>query len=91
VISGIEKNWEIKDLVEIGIRALYTSIGYTKDLFQNSHGSIILDVIYRCLKYEEEDVRVIAMQCIVEIVRFCYDYLPEYMEGITDATFEQCK
>jgi hypothetical protein len=90
VISGIEKNWEILNLVEIGITGLYRAIGYTREYFKNGKGSIIMDIVYKCMQHENEDVQVIATQCIVEIVRYNYQFIKDYMEGITDATFFQC-
>lgn len=46
-----------------------------------------MDIIYKCMQYDDEDVQIVATQCIVEIVRYNYQYIPDLMEGITDATF----
>lgn len=78
-------------MVHIAIRALYRSMEYTKEYFSENNGILFIEVIENCYKCANDDIKTIATQCIVELVRFNYDYLPNYMEQIHDITFGLCK
>lgn len=50
-----------------------------------------MDIIYQCTKNEDTSIQQIAVQCIVEIVRFNYKYLEQYIADVTEVTLEVAK
>lgn len=64
---------------------------YTREYFEKGDGGVIMNAIKKAYESKDDDISVIATQCIVEIVRFNYEYLNEYMADIHDLTFSICK
>jgi len=76
------------ELVEISIKALYHAVEYTSSIFVSGQGEIIMDCIYKCVnRVGDEPIQTVALQCVVEIVRFHYQYLDKIIIGIRDNTF----
>jgi len=50
-----------------------------------------MDAIKKAYECREDDVSVIATQCIVEIVRYNYEYISNQMADIHELTFSICK
>jgi importin subunit beta-1 len=80
LLSGIENSWEDKDIVVISIKALYHALEYTEEIFkEEGQGNIIMDLIYKCTNHDDDMVKQVAMQCIVEVVRYHYNMIEPFM------------
>lgn len=90
-IESLEKNKEHEKLMQVTVQGIYHSIKFTVDHFRQGQGGIILDNILPLTSYNNDTVREIVFQWIVEIVRLCYDYIDQFMAEITDVTMSATK
>ncbi|CAI2382880.1 unnamed protein product [Moneuplotes crassus] len=86
LIESLDKNKESPDLIEQTIKGIFHSMKFCKQYFEKREADIIVNSILLMTKYQSVGVREVAMQCIVEIVRLCYDFIEEFMKDITDVT-----
>lgn len=89
LINSIES--DNLELEKIGISSLYHAIEYTSEIFANRKGSIVFDAILKSCKSSDEDISTYAFQCIVEVVRYHYEFINEFVDLIADYTFGICK
>lgn len=61
------------------------------EIFKEGKAAPIMNGIYQTLGDKDTEIRVIAMQCIVEIVRYCYDYLSPFMGDISEHTLNHAR
>ena len=90
-LGSFENNYEDEGLIIQAIQGVYHALKFTYDHFQQNQGKVIMDKVIACTSFSNSEVRVIAMQCIVEAVRLYYDYIEEFMPEITEVTFEAAK
>lgn len=86
-LESLTKNGDDKDLVKETIQGIYFSLKFSVEHFKRGQARLIMDNVIKACKYPSEKVRVIAMQCIVEIVRLNYQYIEPFMGDITETTF----
>lgn len=86
LLESLEKNHHDPDLITQTIKGIYHSLKFTKRYFEENQGNVIMGPIIDATKYSNVDVREIAMQCIVEIVRLSYDHIEPFMGDITEVT-----
>ena len=68
------------------IKGIYHSMKFAASHFEQGQGNLIMDNIIKATSFNNVDVREIAMQCIVEIVRLSYNYIEPFLGEITDVT-----
>lgn len=75
------------ELENTAIIALINYVSYAKKNFSiMSEKVIIMDAIYTNLNSNNVEMRVYAMQCLVEVTRCYYDYLDDQMAKILEVT-----
>lgn len=90
-LESLEKNYDNPELIEVTIQGIYHSLKFTVDHFKQGQGKVIMDKVIGATKYPEKNTREIGVQCIVEIVRLCYDYIEPFMGEIADITQKLAK
>lgn len=90
-IESIRINKGDQRAIKQTIQGIYHSVKFSLDIFRESKAQPIMDCIYETLQNEDPEIRMIAMQCIVEIVRVCYEYISPFMVEITDHTFNHAR
>lgn len=68
-LDSLEKNGADPDLTIQTIMGIYHSMKFAVSHFHQGQGDVIMDNVIKATKYPNVEVREIAMQCIVEIVR----------------------
>ncbi len=89
ILTQIIANLENTDneIVETAITAMLNLIVYTKkNMSQPAEKEFILNAIYGCLKNSDKNIRVYAMQCLVEISRLYYENIPNDFENLVTVT-----
>jgi importin subunit beta-1 len=84
--ESLEQNKNETDLILKTIEGVYHSMKFTVDHFKQNQGKLIMENIVSATTYPLVNVREVAMQCIVEAVRLCYDYIEPFMDEITQTT-----
>jgi importin subunit beta-1 len=84
--ESLEQNKNETDLILKTIEGIYHSMKFTVDHFKQNQGKLIMENIVSATTYPLVNVREVAMQCIVEAVRLCYDYIEPFMDEITQTT-----
>lgn len=90
-LDSLTAHYEDSELIKETIQGIYHSLKFTVSHFKNGQGKLIIDKIIDAANYPNIAVREIAMQCIVEIVRLCYDHISEFMADITECTMNASK
>jgi importin subunit beta-1 len=90
-LDSVDKNQDNTETMKQTIQGLYHSVKFAYPHFEMGQGRIFVDKVLICLGHNDVEVRIIAMQCIVEIVRFFEDHLQPFMEDIMDVTFKIAK
>lgn len=47
---------------------------------------MLLSLIFKCTGYKDSTIRLVAVQCLLEIVRHFYDLIEDQMESILQLT-----
>lgn len=75
------------DLQDVCLNALLNFIPFIKRFFLNKdQKSLVLDIIYKYTQNQEIKLRIIAIQCLLEIVRQYYDNLEENIKDLLNTT-----
>jgi importin subunit beta-1 len=75
------------EIISVAIVAFLNFIVFAKKNMEVANErDVIMNVIFSCLSHHSVDIRVIAMQCLVEISRLYYDYLGSHIEKIIQIT-----
>ena len=90
-IESLDNNFEHDHLIEATIQGIYHSIKFTVDHFKADQGDLIISKILKATEFKRDNVREIAFQWIVEIVRLCYDYISPFMADISEVTMEAAR
>lgn len=90
VLSALITNLTLDQSYEVikhAIIALLNFIFFSKSDMENPNNKgVIMNTIYNCLNHSSEDIRELAMQCLVEISRLYYDYIESDMEKLLSLT-----
>jgi hypothetical protein len=86
LISNLELSLE-KEIVNLAITALVNFVVFaTKNMQVENDRAVILNTIYQVLTHTDEDIRVLAMQTLVEISRVFYEQIQDQMEKLIQTT-----
>ena len=77
IINSINLLKETNDVeaLKTAVPSMYHALEHTGGIMASGQGKILLEPIVDVIKYDDEETQVIAMQCIVELVRFHYKTL----------------
>eukprot|EP00013_Stygamoeba_regulata_P022990 CAMPEP_0177646088 /NCGR_PEP_ID=MMETSP0447-20121125/9588_1 /TAXON_ID=0 /ORGANISM="Stygamoeba regulata, Strain BSH-02190019" /LENGTH=868 /DNA_ID=CAMNT_0019148599 /DNA_START=53 /DNA_END=2659 /DNA_ORIENTATION=- len=79
-------------LISEGARAFYHCIeSASKNFSRPKERDLIMTVIHSTCNNEDDDVKVLGLECLVEIARVYYAYLGPYMEGLYNVTIAAIK
>lgn len=84
--ESLAQNKNDTDLILKTIEGIYHSMKFAVCHFEQNQGKLIMDNIISATSYPLVNVREVAMQCIVETVRLCYEYIEPFMGDITETT-----
>lgn len=90
-IDALEQNKDDPKIIKQTIQGVYHSVKFAIEIFKEGKAAPIMNGIYQTLGDKDTEIRVIAMQCIVEIVRYCYDYLSPFMGDISEHTLNHAR
>lgn len=90
-LDSLEKHFDDSELIEQSIKGIYHSLKFSAENFRANQGKIIMDKVILAAKYNDESVREISMQCVVEVVRLYYDYIEPFLADISNVTVEAAK
>ena len=89
VIKNIDNGDSDSEIIEICINAILFTIEFTKQIFENNQGRIIVDQILKCITFQDDaEVRVAAFQCIGEIVERFYPQLDQFFSDFKAASLQ---
>lgn len=75
------------EIVSVAIVAFLNFIVFAKKNIEvPNERDVIMNVIFNCLNHHSVDIRVISMQCLVEISRLYYDYLESHIDKAIQIT-----
>lgn len=74
--------------MKISIEAVLHSLIFAENIFNEGHGSVIIERVLQCGLYDSVAVRTTTMMCLAEIVRLYYPHVHSNMEAIKDLTFK---
>ncbi len=89
ILSQLTSNLNDPDLeiVKIAVCSLLNFIIYArKNMTVDKEREYILRSIFSCFGREDVEVRIYAMQCLVEISRIYYDYIGSHIDEIIQLT-----
>lgn len=87
LIEALATNKDEEEIMKVSIEAVYHSLTFAENIFNNGKGGLIIEAIIGCHTYESPAVRTQTMMCIAEIVRLYYGCIADYMDAIKEATF----
>jgi hypothetical protein len=80
------------EIVLTSISAMLNFIMYArKNMTVDSERDYILNKIFQTCAHEDVNIRVYAMQCLVEVSRIHYDYLISHIEAFIQTTKKHVK
>ena len=90
-LESLELNSSDGDLTKVSIQGIYHSLKFAAENFKNGQGGFIMDKVIEKTQYQNDAVREISMQCIVEVVRMYYDYIEPFMADISEVTIKAAR
>jgi importin subunit beta-1 len=90
LITALLNSLEDPELLKVAVTALYNAIEFTIEIFEAGQGKIIMDEVYKLVVNSVEEIQVIAMQCLVEIVRFNYKSLAPFGRELAQLAEASC-
>jgi hypothetical protein len=81
-----------QEVVELAISALLNFIVFAgKNMMVDHERDLIFNTIFKVLSHSNVEIRVFAMQCLVEISRFFYQYIGSHLESLIQYTCHHVK
>jgi importin subunit beta-1 len=91
LVEALESSKDNEELMKIAVEAVLHSLVFAEKIFEEKKGDIIIERILDNALNPSSDVRTTVMMCIAEIVRLYYDHVHNFMEKITEVTFQIMK
>lgn len=88
LLEALVSNTNNEEIMKISIEAVLHSLIFAENIFNEGHGSVIIERVLQCGLYDSVAVRTTTMMCLAEIVRLYYPHVHSNMEAIKDLTFK---
>jgi hypothetical protein len=86
LINNLGENIQA-EVVELAISALLNFIVFAqKNMTIDNERDLIFQTIFRVLGHNSVEIRVFAMQCLVEMSRVFYDFIGTHLDGLIQTT-----
>jgi importin subunit beta-1 len=79
-------------LITEAARAFYHCIeSASKNFSRPKERDLIMAVVHSTCNHDDDDIKVLGLECLVEIARVYYEHLGQYMEGLYTVTIAAIK
>jgi hypothetical protein len=87
LIKNLDTEKMAPEVIELAISALLNFIVFAhKNMTLDNERDAIFQTIFKVLSHNSVDIRVFAMQCLVEISRLYYNYLGSHFDNLVHTT-----